>query len=261
MWKPIALSTLIGLGISTQAMAHDSFHVDTSTCTVSTNYAIEVGPDFFTVDGEDGKLVTFQLPNQLSVDGELLSLNSQQEQLLQEYRQQLHIAGRDTLVLTLEAVDIAMDGLSIAISTLAGPDHPDILELQQFSADLIQRTEDRLNREGEIYQLGNEEMGNYIEKTISEEFEPRIERLAMESAGTIAWHAFKAAFTGGESIEEQATEEAERLLEQRGKSIEQSANRLCTQLESIDRLESDLHQQVPELSHYDIVKAGLVVIN
>ncbi|AWF83024.1 hypothetical protein BTJ40_20590 [Microbulbifer sp. A4B17] len=259
MWKPIALSTLIGLGISSQAMAHDSFHVDTSDCNVSTDYAIEVGPDFFTVDGENGKLMTFQLPSQLSVDGEPLPLNSEQEQLLQEYRQQLHIAGRDTLVLTLEAIDIAMDGLSIAINALAGPDHPDILELQQLSADLIQRTEDRLNREGEIYQLGGEEIGDYIEKTISEEFEPRIERLAMESAGTIAWHALKAAFTGGQSIEEQATEEAERLIEQRAENIEQSAYRLCTQLKTIDRLETDLHQLVPELSHYDIVKTNLVI--
>ncbi|WP_444943074.1 DUF2884 family protein [Microbulbifer sp. ZKSA006] len=254
MWKPIALSTLIGLGISTQAMAHDSLHVDTSDCNVSTDYAIEVGPDFFNVGRENEQLVTFQHPNQLLIDGEPLPLNSQQKQLLQEYRQQLHIAGRDTLVLTLEAVDIAMDGLSIAISALAGPDHPDILELQQFSAELIQRTEDRLNQEGEIYQLGDEEMGNYIEKTIAEEFEPRIERLAMESAGTIAWHALKAAFTGGESIEEQATEEAERLIEQRAENIEQSAYRLCTQLSTIDQLETDLHQLVPELSRYDLIK-------
>ncbi|WP_444928866.1 DUF2884 family protein [Microbulbifer sp. SSSA002] len=254
MWKPIALSTLIGLGISTQAMAHDSLHVDTSDCNVSTDYAIEVGPDFFNVGRENEQLVTFQYPNQLLIDGEPLPLNSQQKQLLQEYRQQLHIAGRDTLVLTLEAVDIAMDGLSIAISALAGPDHPDILELQQFSAELIQRTEDRLNQEGEIYQLGDEEMGNYIEKTITEEFEPRIERLAMESAGTIAWHALKAAFTGGESIEEQATEEAERLIEQRAENIEQSAYRLCTQLSTIDQLETDLHQLVPELSRYDLIK-------
>ncbi|MFA0789972.1 DUF2884 family protein [Microbulbifer echini] len=256
MWKPLAISTLIGLGGAGQVMAHESIHIDTDNCESTLDYTVKVGPDFFEVheDSDKQQLVYFHSPAQLQVNGSPVTLDTQQQQLLQEYRQKLHLAGRDTLLVTLEAVDIAMDGLSIAISALAGPDHPENQELKQFSVDLIQRTEDRLNREGEVYYLGDTEIGNFIDETISKEFEPRIERLAKDAAGTIAWHALKAAFTGGQSIEERATEQAEQLLEHRAEQIEQTAEQLCASLQSIDQLETQLHQAVPELGDYDLVK-------
>ncbi|WP_444902493.1 DUF2884 family protein [Microbulbifer sp. SSSA007] len=254
MWKPLAISALIGLG--TAAQAHDKIEIHTDDCNVSLDYSVSVGPDFFIVTPEDDdqQLVYFNSPDRLLVDGNQTSLTPQQQLLMQEYRQQLHVAGRDTLLITLEAVDIAMNGLSIAITALAGPDHPDTLELQQFSADLLQRTEERLNREGEIYQLGASEIGNFVDETISTEFEPRIERLAKESAGTIAWHALKAVFTGGHSIEEQVTKDAERMVEQRADVIEQKAEQLCTSLETIDQLETEIHKAIPALSNYDLVQ-------
>ncbi|WP_444903350.1 DUF2884 family protein [Microbulbifer sp. CnH-101-E] len=256
MWKPLAISALISLGGASQVMALESIHIDTDNCESTLDYTVKVGSDFFEIheDSDKQQLVSFHSPAQLIVNGDMITLDDQQQELLQEYRQKLHAAGRDTLLVTLEAVDIAMDGLSIAISALAGPDHPENQELKQFSADLIQRTEDRLNREGEIYYLGDTEIGNFIDETISEEFEPRIERLAKDAAGTIAWHALKAAFTGGQSIEERVTEEAEELLEQRAEQIEHTAEQLCASLQSIDRLESKIHLTVPALGDYDLVK-------
>lgn len=256
MWKPLAISALISLG--TTAQAHSNIEIDTDDCNVSLDYSVSVGPDFFEVkpEDEDKQLVYFHSPDKLLVDGNPVSLNPQQQYLMQEYRQQLHGAGRDTLLITLEAVDIAMNGLSIAITALAGPDHPDTLELEQFSADLLQRTEDRLNREGEIYQLGASEIGDFVDETISAEFEPRIERLAKESAGTIAWHALKAVFTGGQSIEKQVTRDAERMVEQRADVIEQKAEQLCTSLESIDQLEAEVQESIPALGTYDLVETN-----
>ncbi|MFA0809797.1 DUF2884 family protein [Microbulbifer epialgicus] len=254
MWKPLAISMLVGLG--TSAIAHDGIEINTDNCNASLDYSVSVGPNFFEVkpESDDKQLVYFGLPDQLLVEGKPIVLGPQQMQLMQEYRKQLHSAGRDTLLITLEAVDIAMDGLSLAITTLAGPDHPDTHELKQFSAELLQRTEDRLNREGEIYQLGNSEIGDYVDETISAEFEPRIERLAKQSAGTIAWHALKAVFTGGQSIEEQVTEEVEQLLEQRASAIEYTAQKLCSSLESIEKLEIKIHKEIPALGSYDLVE-------
>ncbi|WP_299947219.1 DUF2884 family protein [uncultured Microbulbifer sp.] len=256
MWKPLGISILIGLGSANQAIGHDVSGITGDNCTVSLHYPVRVGPDFLEVQNTDSdyQLVHFATPNQLLVDGKSVPLNQQQQQLLQDYRRQLHRAGRETLLITLEAMDIAMDGLSMAIAALAGPDHPDNLELQQFSKELLQRTEARLNREGEIYQLGYSEIGDFIDKTISEEFEPRIEQLARESATTIAWHAIKAVFTGGRSLEKQITEKTEQMLEQRSNQIEQHAERLCASLSSIDRLEQEVHQSIPALTSYDLVR-------
>ncbi|MDP5210418.1 DUF2884 family protein [Microbulbifer sp. 2205BS26-8] len=256
MWKPLGISVLIGLGGATQAVGHDASSITGDNCNVSLHYSVRVGTDFLEVQNTDSgdQLVHFRPPTRLLVDGTPIPLNQQQQQLLQNYRQKLHRAGRETLLITLEAMDIAMAGLSMAITALAGPDHPDNLELQRLSKELLQRTEERLNREGEIYQLGDSEIGDFIDKTISEEFEPRIEQLARESATTIAWHALKAVFTAGQNLEQQVTEEAEQMLEQRSNQIEQHAERLCASLSSLDRLEQQVHQSIPALTSYDLVR-------
>ncbi|SEA12430.1 DUF2884 family protein [Microbulbifer marinus] len=259
MWKPLAISALI----ATSAAAHaGDIHLnisDEEQCSAELNYSVRVGPDFFEArkDKDDSEtLLRYQSPTQLVVGGETVELDAQQQQLLRDYQQQLHGTGREILLISLEAVDIALNGMSAAITVLAGKDHPDNIELQQASDEILRRAEDRLNREGEIYTLGDPDIDAFIEEAVEEEFEPKIEKLAMESAGTIAWHALKAAFTGGRSIEHEAEQmagEIEQEVEQRAEGLEMRAAGLCQRLEAIDRMEDELQQSIPALASYDFV--------
>ncbi|SHF90217.1 Protein of unknown function [Microbulbifer donghaiensis] len=259
MWKPLAISTLI----ATSAAAHaGDIHLnisDEEQCNAELNYSVRVGPDFFEArkdKGDAAVMVRYQSPTELVVDGETVQLNEQQQQLVRDYQQRLHGTGREILLISLEAVDIALNGMSAAITVLAGKDHPDNIELKQTSDEILRRAEERLNREGEIYTLGDPDIDAFIEQAVEEEFEPKIEKLAMESAGTIAWHALKAVFTGGRSIEheaEQMAEEIEQEVEQRAEGLEMRAAGLCQQLEAIDRIESELQQTIPALAPYDFV--------
>ncbi|MFC6633437.1 DUF2884 family protein [Microbulbifer taiwanensis] len=260
MWKPLAISTLIAISTAAQAEGINLTISDDQHCSAELDYSVRVGPDFYEVrngNSDTAPLVRYQSPQQLVVAGETVALDEHQQQLLRDYQMQLHGTGREILLISLEAVEVALNGMSIAITALAGADHPDNIELQQASEEILRRTEERLNREGEIYTLGDPDIDEYIEQAVEQEFEPKIEKLARDSAGTIAWHALKAVFTGGQSIEqnaEQMAEEVEREVEQRAKSLERRADELCQQLESIDRIEGELHQSVPALATYDIVK-------
>ncbi|AMX03629.1 DUF2884 family protein [Microbulbifer thermotolerans] len=263
MWKPLALSAAILLPGTAMA---GGIHLSTGegdNCNADLNRTVRVGPDFLEIreDSENADIpVRFQTPTQLVIEGQAIQLDDRQQQLMREYHSQLHGSGREILLISLEAVDLALNGISVALTALAGPDHPNNAELQQASDDLLRRVEARLNEEGEIYTLGDPDIDALIEQTVEEELEPKIAALAADSAGTIAWQALKAVFTGGRSIEQQAeaaAEEAGEKVEQRGKQLELRAKRLCGQLQTIDQLENTLHSAIPELAPYDIINIEL----
>jgi len=259
MWKSLALSAAILLPGAALAEGIHLTTGDGNHCNADLNHAVRVGPDFLEVraDREDEKpRVRFQSPAQLVVDGETVPLDDRQQQLMRDYQGQLHGTGREVLLISLEAVDVALNGMSVALTALAGPDHPDNIELQQTSEEIVRRVEARLNQEGEIYLLGDPDIDGIIEQAVTEEFEPKIEKLAMASAGTIAWHALKAVFTGGRSIEhraEEVSEEIEQKMELQAEQLERRAEDLCERLENIDHLETEIHKSIPALAAYDIV--------
>lgn len=262
MWKSLAItafSILAALGTPVQARDINLSLGDGEHCGADLNHAVRVGPDFFeTRKSREGSeiLIRYRSPTQLEVDGVPVRLDDRQRQLIEDYRRQLHQAGRETLLISLEAVELAADGMSIALTALAGPDHPNNSKLQRASDKILHRVEERLNRQGEIYLLGDPDFGEIITESINGEFKPEFEKLAEDSAGSIAWHALKAAFTGGRSIDRQAewaAEEIEREMEKRAEQLERRARRLCEQLEAVDRTEVALHQSIPALAAYDIV--------
>lgn len=262
MWKPLALAALLALNtFDTPAQARGAVIIGNGErCNAQLKHRVRVGPNFFEVH-KRGKgqeiLVHYQYPAQLAIGGETLDLDDNQQQLLLDYQRQLHNTGREFLLVALEATDVALNSVSIALTALAGPDHPDSIELQQTSDEILRRVEQRLNREGEIYVLGEPDIGNIVAHSVTDQLEPKIERLATRSAGTIARHALKAAFTGGRSIEHQAeqaaTEAAKRAVEERAEQLKQRADSLCQQIEAVDRVEDELHQSIPALAAYDIV--------
>ena len=262
MWKSLAIaasSILAALGTPVQARDIHLTLGDSEHCGAELNHSVRVGPDFFeTRKSREGSeiLVRYRSPTQLEINGVPVHLDDRQRQLMEDYRRQLHHAGREILLISLEAVELAADGMSIALTLLAGPDHPNNSKLQRASDKILHRVEERFNREGEIYLLGNPDFGGIMTESVNGELKPEFEKLAMDSAGSIAWHALKAAFTGGRSIDQQAewaAEEIEPEMEKRAEQLEKRARRLCAQLEAVDRSEVALHQSIPALAAYDIV--------
>ncbi len=264
MWKSIAISAAISaiLALSSQVLAKETSFtiINGDQCVAELNYWISVGPDFMEVRSDKDAtdtLFIYRVPDQLSVDGNQVFLDKQQQALMQRYRSELHGVGHDVTQISLDAVELALQGVSIAMTTLAGPDHPDSLELERASADIRQRVEDRFSTSRDIYFLMEPEVGEYMEEVISEELGPKIEKLVEGSAGSLVLHGLKAAFTGGHSIERRAEaieEEIEAEMENRGEDLEQRAEQLCNQLENLDNIEREVQKSIPALEFYNIVE-------
>jgi hypothetical protein len=202
-------------------------------------------------------LFHYEVPGALLVDGKTVALNDEQQALMARYYGQMHEASRNLSLLSLLAVDVALHGVSIALTTLAGLDHPDAEELRLTMAEVEKRAYQRFSEQDGVYTLGTEGVENFVEETIGEDLEPRLEQIAMDSAGTIAWNALKAALTGGRSIEaqaEQAAEAAEGAIEAKAEALEAMTDSLCRQLEAIDQTETEVHAAIPQLADYDLIQ-------
>lgn len=266
-----ALILLSALTIATPNLAtaaQINLHTDSDgDCSLDLNHSTRVGPDFFEITREDDNQSLYyrlDTPQQLTINDQAVTLAEAQQKQLQVYHAGLYQSGRDMTQIAIDAVDIAMEGVGIALTTLAGADHPDAVEFRAEAEELRNATKQRLQSGDGIYVLGDnweDENGEEIESTIEEiverELEPRIERIATQSAGTIAWHALKAVFTGGKSIErdaEAAAEAAEATVEKQALQLEARAENMCHNLTVMDAIESDMQAAIPEMQAFDVIE-------
>lgn len=236
-------------------------------CSVNLNHQARISPTKLELASEDEKETlsyNLETPELLAINSETLTLTTDQQILMQRYQAGLHQSARDIHAITIDAIDIAIEGLGIALSTLAGEDHPDTLEFWEAASELRKQTEKRLLSADDTYVIGNDwdgHTGLEIEKAVNElvenELGPRIEKLATASAGTIAWHALKAVFTGGRSIErdaEAAAEKAGERVEQRAEKLEWYADTLCQNLVKLDMTETELQESIPQTKRWNFIE-------
>ncbi|WP_226665130.1 DUF2884 family protein [Microbulbifer aggregans] len=267
-YRKLIATTLLACAPALASADQVSLHSSSDLqCSVNLNHQARIGPTKLELMSENNKetlLYSLENPAELSLNGSTLPLNSSQQALLMRYQSGLHQSARDIHAITIDAIDIAIEGLGIALSTLAGEDHPDTLEFWEAASELRLQTEKRLLSAEDTYVIGNDWEGHTgleIEKAVNElvenELGPRIEKLATASAGTIAWHALKAVFTGGRSIErdaEAAAEKAEERVEKRAEKLESYADALCQNLIALDSTETELQEQIPQFKKLDFIE-------
>ncbi len=232
---------------------------------MSLHHNTRVSADFFEVTHDDKQTLLYEAknPRQLKINDQVFTLDAAQQNQMEAYHAGLLQSGRDVTNITIDAVDIAMEGVGVALTTLAGADHPDAVEFRLAADEMRQATRERLLNEDGIYVLGDnwdEAAGENIEQTVEEiierELEPRIENIARESAGKLAWHALKAVFTGGMSIErdaEAAAEAAEEVIEARALLLESRAENLCHNLAVMDTIETELQESIPAMATFELI--------
>ncbi|WP_226703749.1 DUF2884 family protein [Microbulbifer elongatus] len=269
MNKALALVSAIAFTAPALVSASEikvSHDIDTN-CSMSLHHNTRVSADFFEIiHDDDAQTLRYEAdkPQQLTINDQVVILDAAQQNQLEAYHAGLLQSGRDITNITIDAVDIAMEGVGIALTTLAGADHPDSVEFREAAQQIRQSTRDRLQNENGVYVLGDnwdEEAGENIEQTIEQiieqELEPRIEKIAHQSAGKLTWHALKAVFTGGATIErdaEIAAEAAEEVVEARALTLESRAENLCHNLKVMDTIETDLQGSIPTIKTFELIE-------
>ncbi|WP_406828780.1 DUF2884 family protein [Microbulbifer sp. ARAS458-1] len=227
-------------------------------CNIDIHHQVTVGPGFLEVWDVDsgGPLFAFNAPDQLAVGNTGLLLTAQQQELMEGYQQGLHSAGREVSALAIAAVDVATEGMGIALVALAGPDDSDTRAYLADARRLRDTAAKEMEQPGEVFTYGSPWVEGNFSTKLESELEPQIADLTTRFAGKIAWHAMKAALTGGASIEERAeaaAEEAEKIVEAKAEVLEARADSLCEQVQELDQLELALHKAIPELNGIELI--------
>ncbi|MBN8430020.1 DUF2884 family protein [Microbulbifer salipaludis] len=253
--------------LATTAGEISLMHDTDQQCSMRLHHSTRVSAEFFEVIHDDSQQILRYVadkPQQLDINGQVITLDTKQQNQLEAYHAGLLQTGKDITNITIDAVDIAMEGVGIALTALAGADHPDSVEFQHAASQVRYTTRDRLRNENGIYVLGDnwdvaagENIENTIEQIIESELEPRIEKIALQSAGTLTWHALKAVFTGGASIArdaEAAAEAAEAVVQERARLLESRAENLCHNLRVMDTIETDLQGTIPTIATFEVIE-------
>ncbi|MFT4925810.1 MAG: hypothetical protein ACI8WB_001905 [Phenylobacterium sp.] len=263
----IALS--LTLTLSTSAFAHDDNHhhwdhhkSSHNECNLDLQNGVTISPEFVKVFDANKTLFQIQQDGQLTVDGKAVTLTAEQQQISAEYGEGLRKAVPDAVNVALDAMDMASEGVSTALSTLFG-ENSDIEYKVNGIIDKARGTiNDNIERNGELYTIAPDSFKN-LEEAFENDIEAEIEKVAMNSMGSIFSLLGDAMSSGSGNFEQRMEafgekmeamgETMEQTFEAQGDKLEAKAEALCYQLKEIDKLETQLQQSVPQFANLELL--------
>jgi hypothetical protein len=256
--KTLIAVTLISVFISKALYAHDSCDVDLEAGLTINESKLE----FFDSENKGQTLYTIDSNYNLTVHGEDVSLNSEQQALVEQYSSSIRAMVPQVRHIAIEGVDLAIEGVDLAFNKLLG-------EGNDVGADLTQELSTLKEEVGERFTIAHGftigENGLEDDELLGEEFEQRIEsaveKAVMSSMGTLLIALGQEIMFSSDDTDafetrmESFGENIEQEMELRAKEIERNADKLCLAAVEIDQLEEELKSSISALADINVITA------
>lgn len=254
--KTLIAATLFSLFAATATYAHESCDVDLESGLTINASSIE----FFDPDNKKQVLYVIDHNNQLSIRGESVSLNDQQQALVTNYSTSIRAMVPRVRHIAIEGVDLALEGVNLVFNELLGADNKVGADLTQELSLIKTEVSTRFTIEhgftiGENGLDDNELLGEDFEQRI----ESAVEKAVMNSMGSLLVSlGQEMMFSGGDSDAfetrmESFGENIEHEMEARAEKIERKANSLCLAAVEIDQLEEALKATIEPLANINVI--------
>ena len=257
MPSALFISTLCALTVSTNAAAHVS-----SECSIDLQNGVTISDNFVKVFNKDKTLYQIERNGSLTINGQPVELTTEQQNISADYAHGLRQVVPDAVNIALEAVDVAATGVSTAFTALFGENS----DIEHKVMGLVDRTRDKINEnlhvDGNDYTISPNSFEN-LENAFDQEFEEEIESLALNSMGSIFSLMGEAMQNGDGNFEQRMQQFAQKMeklgddieatVEAQAERLETKAEHLCQQLKSIDELETQLQNQVPQFAKHELL--------
>ena len=243
--------------LSTSAMAHNSHshHNIDASCKVSLEHSVKVTPQFIQV--LDGEKTLYRITDdaQLFIEGDKVGLNDQQQALVKQYHALMQELAPQVAELVTQGLALANEAVTTLFGEMFGDDAQMQQKLQRISDKFEQRFGPLMNNDDGEYFLSKEHV-DAAGNDLGQELEKEIKGLVKESAGQMLMFIGKMMMSGEGDLNsfEQKMEKFGRDMEIRGKDLEQQANQMCSQMERLELIETQLQKSIPQFSGYDLVK-------
>lgn len=252
MRKIITATTL--LAMSQAAIAHE--------CNVNFDGTLTLENSILTITTDKDDIVVIDQYRDLSVNGSNVSLNSQQQQWLDDYYNGINQAAPAVAEIALDGVAIATEAVGHVFGELLGSDSYKVDQLTEKLNALGEEVQNSFYAEDGSIRLNSKdfEEGDLLGDKWEAEFEEAVEELVMSSMGQLLVSiGTEMLFSGGdmEAFEQRMEnfgEEIEQKMEFRGEEIEKKADALCLSLVKVDFAENQLQSSVSELSDLNVLQ-------
>ena len=260
MSKKLLLSiALTGALMSGHAFAHDSSFQNNS-CDMELDGHIQYYQGDLTVQMDNGLVMTIDSHHNMTIDGESVSLDSEQQRWVSEYYNNIDIAIPMTLNIASEGLQIANVAVTEVFTELLGGD-----QMGDDFRELFDSLETKLNTS--FYDdAGNirvdstkfDEPG-WFDESWEQEFEAQIESLISESMGRILIAVgTQMLWEGGDMSEfeqkmERWGEDLEYRLESQAAALEEKGDALCKVLKKADYAEGKMQASISGLDDLNLL--------
>ena len=245
--------------ISGHAFAHDTSFQNNS-CDMELDGHIQYYQGDLTVQMDNGSVMTIDAQHNMTINGESVSLDSEQQRWVSEYYNNIDIAIPMTLTIASEGLQIANVAVTEVFTELLGGD-----QMGDDFNELFNSLETKLNTS--FYDdAGNirvdstkfDEPG-WFDESWEQEFETQIESLISESMGRILIAVgTQMLWEGGDMSEfeqkmERWGEDLEYRLESQAASLEEKGEALCKVLKKADYAEGKMQASISGLDDLNLL--------
>lgn len=261
--KTLIAATSLSLFSATAAYAQNS-------CDVNLKAGITINKsrlEFFESKNKQNTFYTIDNKHNLTVRGKPISLNTNQQALVEQYATSIRTIVPQARSVAIEGVDLAIEGVNLAFNQLLGDGNNAGADLTKELSFLKQELAEKFTIE-HGFTLG--ENGLDDSELLGDDFEQRIEtavqKAVVNSMGTLLVALGQQMFSGGdtkafEARMESFGENVEREMELRAEKIEVKANSLCASLVAIDQLEEKLKSSITPLADINVITAEYTRMN
>lgn len=242
-------------------MAHNDNETNISfsgdTCNVEFKNDVRIKPNELEIFTADNHTMTFINSGELMIDGQTLTLNSQQHQAISNYSDSLRSQLPEVANIALEGVKIA----GVAIEEVANAFNIDGLDsINELMADIQVEVQNTFYQQG-AFVMGQQsfsQFGENFESQFDEQIESAVQAAMMQSMGSILMAVGSELMGSGGDMQafEQRMEnmgaEIEAKVEQQANQLEKRADALCGNFSTIADQEQQLVKLVPELKDYQL---------
>ncbi len=235
--------------LSSAVMAKDD------ACSFSFDHDLSVINNDITISQTGSTKVFIDYNNQLFINDQIQALTPQQQNLVDSYADNIRLLIPEVTAIAVEGVALGIDAASLALGTLLGEGDPDYLQFVQN----VQNLGDRIVAKLDANNFDSRELERAFEEDFENEIETFVEQTVNELTPRLMAKVMTAALTDGESMNDfearaqNLESDIEAFVEPRAEMLEQRAEELCTIVQTLDAIETDLVSS--GLEKMDLIKA------
>ncbi len=236
--------------------------MNTDSCDVSMQGDVSWQKGVLTLTTVNDQEIVINPAHNLTLNGKQVSLNSDQQEYVTSYYEQIETAVPMTLNITYDALELAGGAINEAFGELLGADNGIVEDLDEMFADLRTEMNTHFYDEDGEMRISSEDFdeGGWVSERWEDKYEDKVEDIIANSTGRLLIAVGKAMLSGDDDFEEfeqhmeNWEEDFEQRVEAKSSAIEARADELCEVLKKADYAENKMQKHIPGLESLDMLK-------